>query len=580
MEKQTQSQNTIFSRLNPPQYEHLKPLSSYSRMITCDQSSSLHQAGEFSNPFINFKIEVVNIGANKRKLDYSSSDDGYETPAKLPYSPTALSPDLGCFMDYCSPAASHDSVPPVANTNPAYLEAQGARSEIKQTRHFRQLSDRVGSGSSTDPRREQETVPRNLKNGRVLVNAAPAFDHDVNDILCLNPFSTYTAGEISDKVDASKNPAGNTFPRKPLLIPTVAHGKGKETRAGQVEKGQGELRKVKKEMCVTLKDMAEDKGYFTMSYRNERKAGKTLPQPIARRPPTANPVPLLRTVETEPPEDECHPERLSEPRCRDQALVSGQCFSFTEDVLCGTVGRLTEPVNFPVESLEGEDAELWRIGPPVFESSICQSVTVELDAASEQNRQVSEKVQVGATGTVHECQDSLSGQGTTLDTSYETTLPLQVQVKSKVVLSNQHTSKPKAPLPAGSNTKPTKPNEDTAGQTAKCRARKRPVVFSREEDWEVEKRKYVNSVISHMNEKPGAAKGVLFELSNLMTNVADENMNSKEWQHPSDLSCRNYQKHLGSAPPKMTLNSWMAKNGVTYRRFENVPKIFERSYVQ
>ncbi|TMS21595.1 hypothetical protein E3U43_015568 [Larimichthys crocea] len=113
------TKSTIFSRLKPIKFEHLKPISAYSRFITCDQQNpSLHQS---SNPFINLKIEVVNNCQKKRKLD-SSPDDCYETPAKKDFSPQALSPDLGCFMDFSSPPTKQDCVSPLATSMPAVVK--------------------------------------------------------------------------------------------------------------------------------------------------------------------------------------------------------------------------------------------------------------------------------------------------------------------------------------------------------------------------------------------------------------------------------------------------------------------------
>uniref|UniRef100_A0A8C4DFX2 S100P-binding protein n=1 Tax=Dicentrarchus labrax TaxID=13489 RepID=A0A8C4DFX2_DICLA len=291
---------------------HLKPLSVYSRMITCDQKATPTQ---FCNPFINFKIELKNDGDKKRILDDSSPDEGYETPAKKPFSPNALSPDLGCFLDYSSPTKD-------------------------------------------------------------LLNVAPAFDCDVDDILCLNPVVTST-------------PLGT----------------------------------------------------------------------------------------------------------------------------CAAGGPL-ESVNSPVESLEGDVGEAWNIGLPIFESSLCHNVTVKLNASG-QSRQVSEEVKGSHTGLV-----TLSGDESTLDTSYETTLPLQVQVSCSDVY-------------------------------------KYIFIF----------KSYVFPV------------DVMTELLKLMSHVADQTPASydKQWQHPSDLTRRNYQQRFQNIQPKMSLHEWQAKNGATHKRFARVPKIFERS---
>ncbi|XP_028251797.1 S100P-binding protein [Parambassis ranga] len=69
-----------------------------SRMVTCDQQIRR------SHPYINFKIKVDTC-QNKRYLNDYRRNDGYETPSKQPSYPAAVSPDLGCVMDYPSPPA-------------------------------------------------------------------------------------------------------------------------------------------------------------------------------------------------------------------------------------------------------------------------------------------------------------------------------------------------------------------------------------------------------------------------------------------------------------------------------------------
>lgn len=44
----------------------------------------------------------------------------------------------------------------------------------------------------------------------------------------------------------------------------------------------------------------------------------------------------------------------------------------------------------------------------------------------------------------------------------------------------------------------------------------------------------------------------------------------------SALIFRNYWRHFGAAP-LMTLDEWQAKNCLMHKRFDKIPKIFERS---
>ncbi|KAM6912330.1 S100P-binding protein [Xenentodon cancila] len=97
-------------------------------------------------------------------------------------------------------------------------------------------------------------------------------------------------------------------------------------------------------------------------------------------------------------------------------------------------------------------------------------------------------------------------------------------------------------------------------------------------EWEDNKRQYVLSVTNHMTENEGTVQGLMTELLDLMSHV-DKEMGSSgpQWQHPSDLTCRNYQKRFGNERPTMTLSEWQAKSSLQHKRFCKVPKIFERS---
>ncbi|TKS86364.1 S100P-binding protein [Collichthys lucidus] len=524
------TKSTIFNRLKPVKYEHLKPISAYSRFITCDQqNASLHQS---CNPFMNLKIEVVNnCQEKKRKLD-SSPDDCYETPAKKDFSSQALSPDLGCFMDFSSPPTKQDCASPLASSMPALLNKTQA----------------IGS--------EGEQSPSSEPHWKMHLNATP-FDLDVDDILCLNPLSTYATGAFSDNVQRCASPNSGTFQNKPALAPNVAHRTELGRGDGQVKEEQEEP---KEEMHLNLKDVEEDKGYFSMSYLKDHKMGVDSPQ---LPPVTSSP---FRSCE-----DERQPEGAPEPGCHKQAVLPGHDFSFT--VLdSGPVvrGPLVKPADSLLGPLEGDIEEMWNIGSPLFESSVCNNVTVKLSADSEQSRQVSEEVRGEVMEAVDKCQATVGGEESTLDTSYETTLPLQVQVKSVVVALGHHpaSSEPAAPLLPYQG-----PNCVSSAWT------ERPVIADRGEILERDKQLYLQMVTRHMNENQGGNKDVMTELLNLMTHVADQAQGTKgnQWQHPSDLTRRNYQRRFGNTTPTMSLQEWQAKHPATYKRFAQLPKIFKRS---
>lgn len=177
------------------------------------------------------------------------------------------------------------------------------------------------------------------------------------------------------QVEGCKSPTGNN--------PAVERGDGqiKETREGI------------KEMHQNVINVEEDNGYFSSHVKDFKKISN------------------------------------SESGCHRQTSSSQQHASFSvTDADAILSGPLLEPVNSTVEPLEGDVDELWNIGLPIFESSVCHSFTVALNASSEQNRPVSDEVQGGMMEPVNESQAPLCGEESTLDTSYETTLPLKVQV--------------------------------------------------------------------------------------------------------------------------------------------------------
>ncbi|XP_063080217.1 uncharacterized protein LOC134470130 [Engraulis encrasicolus] len=137
--------------------------------------------------------------------------------------------------------------------------------------------------------------------------------------------------------------------------------------------------------------------------------------------------------------------------------------------------------------------------------------------------------------------------------SWESTL-LNVQVKSEVVA-----------VPPKAETSVAAVSPFKAGRRVTPPASKRPKVFQHPEEWQQEKDRYMQAVTRHMREKP---KGVMNELLDLMNTVASEA--AAPWQHPSDLTTRNY-KSAGEG--LYSLEEWKAKNGGDWRRFSPVIEI-------
>lgn len=383
----------IFRRLSPPIFDQLKPFSVCPGIISCDQKADVHQLRRLSKPFINFKIKIINNGTNKRKLHESSPDDCYVTPLKKPFDPKALSPDLGCFVECYSTPVKQELASPFSTLNPELTaKTQDVGSEIKESVSSQLLSKDAKYGPSTERggSLEKETKAQDLMHERVL-NPSPTFDCDVDDILCLNPDSPLRFLEDEDGYMSRSCQIfqDGLFPVAGLIV------------------AEEPADEVKRETCLSVKDVEEDKGYISLSFINENKEAGLVNS---------------KQLTTNSAKGDYHPQTSSDPRVHEQTATSG-CLTVTVDNLIpSSCEPLLEHVN--TNCLESCKLEgVWDIGPPIFESSMCHSETDKLKA--EQSCQVLEEVQENVTEPV---QSTLKKEDTAVETSYEATLPLKVQV--------------------------------------------------------------------------------------------------------------------------------------------------------
>lgn len=204
--------------------------------------------------------------------------------------------------------------------------------------------------------------------------------------------------------------------------------------------------------------------------------------------------------------------------------------------------------------LTEENLKEWNLGQPILESSLCNPVDLLLSAEIENPSMLS-------------------------DWSFESTLPLDVQVKSKVVVPGLV---PGMVPSLGAGLVPSLPTacSTPAAPLKKTRAIS-PVIFRNtllEQKTEEEKKKeeFISIVTRHMDENPRLNRGVFSELSRLMTQVAERGDN---WQHPSDFTTRNYKKRFPAASggPKQKLCDFLQQNDHHHKRFSKVPSRFERS---
>nr|XP_057946520.1 uncharacterized protein LOC131140272 [Doryrhamphus excisus] len=440
---QSQKKATII----PEKNEHLKPLSMYSRINIGKSSLS-----NFPEPYINYKFELVDSGATKRKLDDSHPKNRSKTSAKKQFNPKALKPD--CFSVFCRSPVK-----------------QRSRLVLSQAASLAKTPSSSGhvACESTPTRCDHKGIdPCMFKDENL--QQQPATDAD--DLLSVKPSDTCT--------------------------PNVKH-----------------------------KD--EDNGYLSMCLT-----------PSMLTPPTSSPP--LKVAED-------NLQLASELQKATQVAQKGCGFSLAMREQDSTLGGFSW--HSPVEPLGDFVEEVWNIGPPIMESSICTN-----EGEANGNRSGVE-VMPNETQSLQE------------DSTLDTDTSFQVQVKSVVQIPRQDNPSVRQ---AATSTKSD--SERSTGQV--YITSRRPVVFNTVEDWEREKGVYVQSVLRHINEGSGAAPDAVGELWNLMAQVGRDS-SGRRWRHPCDLTCRNYQARLGKVIPKMTLYKWQAKNSLTHKHFDKVPKVFERS---
>uniref|UniRef100_A0A3Q2YVK0 S100P-binding protein n=1 Tax=Hippocampus comes TaxID=109280 RepID=A0A3Q2YVK0_HIPCM len=156
-------------------FRHLKPLSAYGRAAFAERDRN-----KFPEPITNFKSDLFNNRATKRKLDDSIQDSYFETPAKKPEISCNVSrPDEDRFISHDSPLMGQtphlgqSQASPFAKTRPIKLTT----SESVSLEHVACKSRwEPCSLAGTDPcLSKYEVVPHH-----------PVFESEVNKLLCLN----------------------------------------------------------------------------------------------------------------------------------------------------------------------------------------------------------------------------------------------------------------------------------------------------------------------------------------------------------------------------------------------------------
>ncbi|KAK2504910.1 hypothetical protein MC885_016777 [Smutsia gigantea] len=86
-------------------------------------------------------------------------------------------------------------------------------------------------------------------------------------------------------------------------------------------------------------------------------------------------------------------------------------------------------------------------------------------------------------------------------------------------------------------------------------------------DLEEQKQSYLRSVIAHIEDPVDSNQGTLRELCALMDQV--HHMQNQKWQHPSDLTTRNYARFRRSLQ-RYSLTQWVDRNMRSHHRFQRL----------
>lgn len=416
-------------------FPHLKPLSHYSRMVLSKaiNSCSVNPSWSPDSPAWNLKVELRNsrpsVGRKKR-LENSCLDETYDTPLKKPCLAEHPSPDSACVLD------SFDTFRQVRLVLPQ--SSSVVLDEIKRIE--KTLSDQKSLGlgwidgsdeidgqssvSLTDVRSSSPVIVHNEDGVDVI-----AFDYDVDEIMCLNPIdcADVSTDGLEDFIQSCQIYYEEQLPVEEGRSTRQKQGKvecllGKDAQTGSNEDyvtksyytaDPGES-KVTAESAITK----GDKVYFIKSYKI------TVPNLPNDKTPLMS-TPLGKFREQSPvlsPKLDLDKESWSSPTiiCKPVTTSSPNVY-----VNLGTGNTETLPTIPLLNVNKNKEVNMVLEGTSIRKSLVCRNqgrhaanqVMEDEDVLSvSQQQQPDSEIQV------------MFGEETDATDSFESTLPLQVQV--------------------------------------------------------------------------------------------------------------------------------------------------------
>ncbi|XP_068924228.1 S100P-binding protein [Petaurus breviceps papuanus] len=173
-------------------------------------------------------------------------------------------------------------------------------------------------------------------------------------------------------------------------------------------------------------------------------------------------------------------------------------------------------------------------------------------------------------------------------------LTLEQPQRPEVALSSgngEHKLGDTSRFPAVQPTKPVRLDQDSEKKEGcerrlgrvipllQAKARSKIQTFSKAE-LEQKKQLYLQNVIAHLKNPLEYNQGTLGELYALMDQVAhvEYQMQNQRWQHPSDLTMRNYPRFREKPLQRYSLTQWVDRNLRSHRRFQGLADQFQHNH--
>lgn len=434
---------SVFHRLESDKtrtFPHLQPLSIYSRTIFCDGAAANSEDPSWvpGSPFCKITVKIRNSGASvscKRQLEDSCLDETYETPPKKPCLSTCRSPDLACVLDSSlsevkNVTAELSGVAEKVNTVVSSSANKESPSELRVTPSLKcaglfwsnstDESDSLSSPSLSLSDIQSSVSP--IAGSEDVGRRGPAFEFDMNDIMCLSPIDCNGEQLSSDRLDESCQ----TFHKE------QQSREQSEAHVGPKDESSKQIRGIVEEKGVK----ENDEGYFTICYKTDKlnSSWYTPPPQIAHRG-TSTPLDKFRQLvkrsslikglgKAEP----CSPT-VNQAALNPSSPIS--LYPFSPISLYGSMNldaSSTSPKASLLDSKENREAESRDVVTLIQKSLVCLSVQ-PAPAATDTVSRVKESEDAPSVSQQVDTKFHVTFQEETFPTeNLEITPPLQVQV--------------------------------------------------------------------------------------------------------------------------------------------------------